>query len=531
MVVPAESLRAAARAPDAAATSAPSLIVFITIDQFRSDYLDRFRSQYTGGLARLANRGAFFTKAYQDYGVTETAPGHASTMSGRFPRSTGIYSNANGVNNAIDSLLVTPRGGLPAGPERFRGTTVTDWLVAANPATKILSVSRKDRGAILPIGRSKQQVYWYSSGGIFTTSTYYTRELPAWVQAFNDRKLAQRYAGQQWNLLLPASAYTEPDSVAIESNGQDYVFPHALPTDSGQAARILPNYPFMDSLTVAFALEGLRALNLGDNANRTDLLAVSLSTTDAVGHRFGPDSREQHDQLLRVDKYLGQLMDGVYRMRDSTRVMFVLTADHGVNAFPEVQSKVEPNAGARRVDPRAVIMAARSGMADAKVDSTAIRMDEAWLTFERDALDPRTDWAKLADRVAARVRKVPGVLRADTRKSLASADTTKDTIARRWLHMFPPESVPDVIVTLEPHNDWLGSTIANHGTPHDYDAHVPIVFMGPWFKAGRYDEFARTADIAPTIAAVARVTPSERLDGHVLQAALGAPVPKVTKER
>ncbi|HEY8853336.1 MAG TPA: alkaline phosphatase family protein, partial [Gemmatimonadaceae bacterium] len=152
-------------------THPPKLVVFITVDAMRADYLSRFAPQLTGGLGRLYNGGAVFTNGFQDHAITETAPGHSAIMSGRYPVHTGISANTAGVNDTTVTLVDAP--GLGASPFRFRGTTLTDWLIAKDPRTRILSVSRKDRAAILPIGRSRQPVFWYASNGIFTTSTYY----------------------------------------------------------------------------------------------------------------------------------------------------------------------------------------------------------------------------------------------------------------------------------------------------------------------------------------------------------------------
>src|ERR671929_65737 len=254
---------AQARRPMPSPDRVPTLIVFITVDQLRADYFDRFKGQLTGGLGRLARGGALFTNAFQDHAVTETAPGHASTMSGRFPRSTGIVTNTYGVGDAQAPLVEGIRGP-GASPYRFRGTVLFDWMRFKDPRSRALSVSRKDRGAILPLGRAKQQVFWYPSDR-FATSTYYADTLPTWVQRFNDRKLPQSYAGKSWTLLLPEKEYAEADSVPYEGQpaGQNVVFPHLAPADTATAARLLPNYPWMDEVTLAFALEGLQAMNLG----------------------------------------------------------------------------------------------------------------------------------------------------------------------------------------------------------------------------------------------------------------------------
>src|SRR5215218_764931 len=180
---------AAAQAP----APTPKLLVFITVDQLRPDYFTRWPGQLTGGLGRLWNGGAVFTNAHQDHAVTETAPGHASVMSGRFPRGTGIVSNDQGVLDPQTRLLGTD--GVGASPFRFRGSVLFDWMRVKDPRTRAISVSRKDRGAILPMGRAHQTVLWYGFNGTFTTSSYYADTLPSWVRRFNARRLPQAQAG------------------------------------------------------------------------------------------------------------------------------------------------------------------------------------------------------------------------------------------------------------------------------------------------------------------------------------------------
>src|SRR6478672_9356030 len=282
---------AAAQAPSRAAR--PQLVVFFTVDQMRPDYFDRWARQLTGGLGRLSRQGAFFVNGFQDHANTETAPGHSVTMSGRFPRSTGIVSNTTGVLDPQAPLLTSRDA--PASPYRFRGSVLIDWLRTRDPASRALSISRKDRGAILPMGRAKQNVFWYATtNGQFTTSRYYADTLPDWIRRVNARRVPQRLAGQRWTLLLPDSSYREPDDVPMENNGKDVTFPHALPLDTVAAGGQLPYTPWMDQFTMDAALEGLQALQLG-RGPQTDLLAISLSATDYIGHRYGPDSREQHD--------------------------------------------------------------------------------------------------------------------------------------------------------------------------------------------------------------------------------------------
>ena len=517
---------AVASSASLAASPRPTLIVFITVDQMRSDYFQRFDKQLTGGLRRLFDSSAFFLDGYQDHAITETAPGHSATMSGRFPVHTGITMNSLGVNGVPDAAIIggAGRGDLPASPVRFRGTTLTDWLRAANPATRFLSVSRKDRGAILPIGRSKGEVYWWTaSNGTFSTSLYYRDTLPAWVQRFNARKLGERHAGQAWTLLLPASAYPEPDSVPAENRGANYTFPHAVPADSQAAARSAAAYPWMDEITLQFALDGVSQLGLGGSPDRTDRLAISLSTTDAIGHAFGPDSREIHDQILRLDRSLGVFFDSLFAMRDRRRVLVALTGDHGMTPLPAIKSVIYPNHDAKVVSVAPEWRAFRARLAAAGVDSTAVAIEDADVVMLTNPAaftraNVRADSA--IESFAKDVRRVDGVLRADLFTDLAKDDTVRDVIARRWLHMFAPGGAARLAITLTPYSYWAPGNSATHGSPHDSDAHVPVLFFGDGVRPGHYAGFVRVVDMAPTLAAIAGVTPLEKLDGRVLTRAI-----------
>jgi hypothetical protein len=509
-----------------APTPRPTLIVFITVDQMRADYFQRFDAQLTGGLRRLFDGSAFFLDGYQDHAITETAPGHSVTLSGRFPVHTGITMNSAGVNEVPNAAIiggVTPPD-LPASPVRFRGTTLIDWLKASNPDTRFLSVSRKDRGAILPVGRSKGDVYWWTlSNATFSTSRYYADALPSWVKRFNEREPGQQYAGKAWTLLLPETAYPEPDSVAAENHGAKFTFPHVVASDSIAAALSIAAFPFMDDITLQFALAGLNELGLGGTSSRTDVLAISLSTTDAVGHAYGPDSREMHDQILRLDRSLGVFFDSLFTMRDRRRVVIALTADHGMSPLPAIKSAIYPNHDARVVSIVPQWRSFRGRLAAAGVDSTAVSLqDGAVVVLERpDAfMRVHVNADSAIESFAKDVRQVDGVLRADLVTSLAKDDTTKDTIARRWLHMFAPEGVARLMITLTPYSYWSPASYPTHGSPHDADAHVPMLFYGDGVTPGKYAGFVRVVDMAPTLAELAGVKPLEKLDGHVLRQVL-----------
>ena len=498
----------------------PKLVVVITVDQLRPDYLVRWKSQLTGGFATLLADGAVFDSAYQDHGVTETAPGHATILSGRWPAHTGIVINLEGVQDSTASLLGSRGPG--ASPRRFRGTALFDWLKTSDPNARALSVSRKDRAAILPVGQAKEQVYWYDSG-LFTTSRYYADSLPSWVQAFNAQRWPYKGAGWKWTLLLPDSAYAEPDDQAWENQGRNVTFPHTLPFDSAQAAVAIKTAPLMDSLTLAFALAGVDAIKLG-RGRSTDLLLVSLSTTDAVGHTFGPDSRELHDQVLRVDRYLAWFLGRLFDRYGRQNILVVLTADHGVTPFTAYAR------GHGHPDARAVTLDTLVSAANAELDRAfGTGTPRTWLLFDTGILFLRDNGRlsavganvdSIGRALAARVRRVTGVARADAPADLARADTADDAVARRWRHQLPADAGALLAVTLQPFSVWMPDSIAEHGQPSELDSHVPLILWGRGVKPGRFARRANTVDIAPTLARLLGISPLSLLDGRVLAEAL-----------
>jgi len=502
----------------AQAAPKPTLVLVITVDQLTPAYFTRWPGQLTGGLHRLYEGGAFFTSAWQDHAMTETAPGHASVLSGRFPRGTGIVRNSAGVQDPQAPVLGAPLAP-PASPFRFRGSGLVDWMRLADPRSRALSVSRKDRGAILPLGRSRQSAFWYALNGRFSTSTYFADTLPEWVRAFNDTRPVMRLAGRPWNLLLPASAYPEPDRVTAEHRGTDLVFPHVLPADSAGLVDRVMSTPWMDQITMDLALAGMRAMRLGEGP-ATDLLAVSLSSTDAVGHTWGPDSREIHDQILRLDRALGVFLDSVFAMRGADRVVVALTADHGIGRFPEVAF---PGDYASHYMTRVpYIEWLNAAMRRLGMDSTAVEFDDGVVFYDRDAFAARgVDPLPMMREFAAFARARPGVLRADLLQDIVR-DSATSTLARRWAHMIPPDVSVGAVVVPQAGTYWgiPGGSYAQHGSVHDYDAHVPVLFYGAPFKPGRYDGLPRVVDIAPTLARVLGIPPTEPLDGRVLTEAL-----------
>jgi hypothetical protein len=393
----------------------------------------------------------------------------------------------------------------------------------ADSSVRALSVSRKDRGAILPLGRAKQAVYWYAPDMGFTTSSYYADTLPTWVRDFNRRNPISGFAGYVWNPLRPLADYAEPDSVPLENRGRTFLFPHVIPTSPARATGAeLAETPVMDSLTLALALDGVRTLGLG-RGPATDLLNVSLSTTDNVGHRYGPDSREQHDQILRLDRDLGAFLDALFRERDSTRILIALTADHGMTPLPGVSRymrSADPALGRGLVNDTALVTAVRDRLAARGVSRAALRFNYGMLRVDRRAVRAAgLDVDSLVADAMRALRADPLVGRVATVRSLATADTTRDTFARWWRHMLPEDEPVEAVASLRPWNAWSRYGGIGHNAGNPTDARVPVLFWGAPFRAGKYADRALVVDMAPTLAAALGVTPTERLDGRVLRRA------------
>lgn len=497
-----------------ASPPAVSLVVLVAVDQLRPDYFRRYAAQFTGGFHRLLTEATFYEQGQQAHAITETAPGHATMLSGREPRSTGIITNAHGVHDPQFPVLGESVGA-GASPRRFLGTTLYDWMLAHDPETRALSVSRKDRGAILPIGRTRAPVFWYA-GGRFTTSRYYADSLPDWVEAFNARNGTAHLAGTAWTLLLPDSAYVAPDSQPFENGGTAVAFPHAFPSDPAAVARRLPAFPWMDSLTLSFALEGVRQLELGRRAG-PDLLSVSLSTTDAIGHAFGPDSRELHDHLVRLDRWLGGFLDSLAALVPRERTLLVLTSDHGVQSFPEYARQAGVP-GARRVSLGSVAAAANDALRRRYRVDFDLAFDAGLLSADVAALRARRiDVDSLAAALAETVRRVPGVHRVYTPTQLRDAPAS-DREAVLWRRQIPEDFGWLICVSLAPGSLWSApdQLWTTHGTTAPADVLVPIAFLGAGIPPQIVKRPVRTVDIAPTLARRLGVRPMEAVDGEVL---------------
>lgn len=487
--------------------------------------LERYDPAFSGGLRRLLDEGRVYTRATHDHANTVTAAGYATIATGVHPRRHGIVGNSwyertpegfRTVQNSED-----PNARIVGVPEetgrsahRLMRDGPSDWLEAAQPDARIVSVSRKPRGAILPGGFAGDHVYWYSfSGGRFVTSTYYAERDPGWVSRFHGDWIPILEADSVWALDVPAELrpLARRDSAEYENGGRS-TFPHRfwveagrpdLPPDGGERLhRWLAGTPAVDRATFGLATAALRPLRLGRGPS-TDLLALGLSSADAVGHSFGPYSLEQLDNLLRLDRELGDLLHLLDAEVGGDGYVVALSADHG--AVPMVEHSREQSLPAERIgEARTHFLietatAAAEASAPGEARTRAVRDAVARLDFVAAAYALDDLWsAAPADSFVRLYRN-------------SAHDERLSAAAARWG------------VEIRFPDYWYRSGDGTgHGSPYLYDRRVPLILLGPGIAAGRVTDEARTVDLAPTLAALAGVPYPEDLDGRDLLAA-GAP--------
>lgn len=554
----------------------PRLVLLIVVDQFRYDYLERFGDLFgQRGIGRLMREGAFWTEANFDHVPTFTAPAHALFMTGASPSQTGIVANEwyeRETGRKVKSITddsTNKLGGKPGdkgySPRRLLCSTVGDELrLADNDRSKVIGVSAKDRSAILPAGRRANAAYWFSTdNGNIVSSTYYFDRLPDWVARFNDRHLANALFGARWDRLLPNEAEylrrAGKDDVPWEnldkSSADTNFFPHVI--TGGSAAPDKPFYraldytPFSNDLLVAFTEEAIANENLGAG-NDTDVLSVSFSANDYVGHRFGPYSQEAMDMTLRVDRQIGKLLDFVDERVGLRNTIVIFTADHGASPVPEQATQMK--LAGRRYQKADLLKVAQEGL-QARYSRPDRPATDYLQTFKnKDETEPGLlnsnfylnrpalerdgiDLDECERVVGESVMKVPGVARYFTRAQLENkAISAADPIARRVLHGFYSRRSGDVIVVYEPYSIQFDPpddptdprSSATHGSPYSYDTHVPLIIMGRGFAAGRYPQTAAPTDIAPTLAHALGIEAPSCSVGRVLAEALtGARARKV----
>ena len=496
----------------------PKLVVGIVVDQMRYDYLYRYWDKYgEDGFKRLLLSGFSYENTHYNYVPTYTGPGHASIYTGTTPAIHGIigndwYDRTTALNrycaedknvNSVGSTSVWGK----MSPKNLLTTTITDQLrLATNMQAKVIGVCIKDRGAILPAGHTANAAYWYDgTNGDWITSTYYMEALPAWVQAFNARKLSEKYLSQAWNPLLPLAAYTEstPDDNEFEKpfagEGRP-VFPHDLARLRGTSFDILRSTPFGNTFTKDFAIETIRAEKMG-KGRVTDFLALSFSATDYVGHQFGPNSIEAQDTYLRLDQDLAQLLKFLDAELGKNQYLVFLTADHGAAHVPAFLKENNVPAG---VASSGVVRDSVEAYLDKLYGSGdwVERYTNQQVYLNRDLIDnKKLNLVEVQQRVAVQVRRHEGVMRAVAASTLQGANWGAGGLMARVENGYNAQRSGDVIILLEP--GWFegGSKGTTHGSYSNYDTHVPLVWYGWNVEPGESAVPTEIADIAPTIAA------------------------------
>jgi predicted AlkP superfamily pyrophosphatase or phosphodiesterase len=535
-------------------------VLLIVVDQFRYDYLDRFGDLFgPNGFKRLQRDGASWTQSNYDHTPTYTAPGHATMMTGAYPSASGIIANewldrptGKRITSVTDDAVKTLGGdGTEPGvsPKRLLSSTVGDELrLATNDRAKVIGISVKDRSAILPAGRHANAAYWFSATtGNMVSSTYYFNQLPAWVMNFNNTRPADKYFGTKWDRLLAADEYVKragPDSPPWEkvdsASGDTNAFPHTITGGAKAPGRefyaALDYTPFSNDLLVSFTEQAIVNEQLGQDED-TDVLTVSFSANDYVGHRYGPYSQEAMDITLRVDQQIATLLDFVAARVGLSNTLVAFTADHGVSPIPEQAAAL--GLGGARINSNDVLatvhaaISARYNVHGKSPDPTADYLakdstsNRDWflngnIYFNYDALKrDGINLDEISQVVAAAALTVPGVARCFTRAQLLrGAASMNDPIERRVLHGFFPARSGDVVIIAEPYK-YLGDLItATHGSPYTYDTHVPTIIMGQGLTPGRYLEPASPADIAPTLSALLHLTAPSSVTGRVLSEAI-----------
>ena len=532
---PAAPVTAPATPAGAATAPRPRLVVFIAVDGLPMRQVTTFRDQFLpDGFARFLDRGTWYADAHYGHAYTVTAAGHATMLTGAYPHRTGIIGNewrdvATGeprycTDDARHSYIGHPTSRLDGtSPANLRAETVGDVLRRASPQSKVISISGKDRGAILPAGLTGTAYMYMSGSGEFASTTYYMQAHPAWVTAFNAARPADRYFKADWKPALADAAYA-----ASLGNNQTWsgTRPGKLPMTMGAAldkpapafyASLLRS-PFVDEMSLDLARAAIAGEALGRD-DAPDILAVSLSGHDYVNHYWSAESRLSQDHLLHLDR----LLQAFFRDLDATvgadRYVAVLTADHGFMPEPEVSRM-------RGLDAGRVASSEILGRVNADLERRfgVAKLARFWsasaLVIDRTLVAQRQlDLAAVTEAARAALRAEPAVEAAYTRTELTSRSPAGsphfDAMAKSW----HTERSGDVQVSLKANWMFTSSSTATHGSPYPYDTHVPILMYGPaWLKPARVDPRVEVADIAPTLARLLGVAAPSSSEGKLLPA-------------
>jgi hypothetical protein len=496
-----------AQAP--AAPARPKLLLMIAVDQFRYDYLTRFRAEYNAGLAQLLTQGAVFTNGNYEHAPTVTAVGHATMLTGASPVLSGIaandwYERENGqITSSVndDKTELVGGDGVGSSPKRLLVSTVADEIKMAHRGeSKTIGLSLKDRSAILLPGRMSDGSYWFTEeNGSWVTSTWYMKELPKWVADHNARRPADKYLSKPWIPIwggAPLHNMTSKPDTMFYSN--------------------VEKSPFGNEILEEMAELAVENEKLGQHA-ATDVLTVSFSSNDKVGHVYGPDSPEARDLSVRTDRMIGKLFAFLDKKVGMKNVLVALTADHGIPPVPEVNT-ARKMPGGRMKDADVAGAVEKALIAKFGPGKWSVGKMGEQIYLEPTLLNqygPATVRAYAADFL----RNIPHVYRVYTRDQLLNGNVGQDKVGRRVANGYNTARSADLVVILEPYYQF-STTGTNHSSPFNYDTHVPIILMGAGVKPGRYHQAAAVNDIAPTLATILEVEVPAGSTGRVLSEAL-----------
>lgn len=531
------------------AEAKPKLVVLVVFDQLRGDYLERFNAHFgKNGFQRLERDGAWFTNCHYPYAVTKTAAGHASLATGTCPDRHGIIENEWFDRQLGDQAYcvgseryeqVPPRQVPPKtdkdkkkkiegiSPETLKAPTFADALKKATEnKARVVSLSFKDRSAVLLGGAKADACYWFDTiDGVFVTSTYYRDRVHDWVAAFNRRKPADAWMGKAWTPLDPKLDFkklTRKSPFERDDDGdEDEPFRRTLPTlTKSLYYKALYISPFGNDLLLQLTKEAIAAEQLGKH-DTTDLLCVSFSCNDAVGHLWGPDAPEVLDITLRSDLVVKELLDVLDEKVGKGKYVLAISADHGVCPLPEI-SKADGLQAARL--PTTLLSAdaeeflretfGKPGEKARWVEGKT----EPWVYLNRKLIKERGLEAADVERALAKwYEQRPGIQKSYTRTQLLKGVAEDDAIGKSVMRSFDPDRAGDVMVVLKPYyllSVPLGMG-TNHGTPHDYDTHVPLLVYGPGIRAGKYKERVTPQALAAIFARAVGIDPPAKAEAPV----------------
>lgn len=510
--VHAQSANSKKSTPATTSSTSPKLVVGIVVDQMRWDFLERYKSRYgKGGFLRLKNQGFSFDNCLIPYTPTYTAAGHASIYTGSVPAMNGIIGN-NWYSRAIgrvvyctdDSTVTTVGSNSRAGlmsPRNMWSNTITDELrLATNFKSKVIGISLKDRGAILPAGHSANAAYWFDDAtGGWITSSYYMNELPAWMKKLNDRKMPEKMMSGNWETLYPLASYTQSDAdnKPYENNlgSEDNSFPHALSSITTNKFGVFRTTPFANTFTFETGKAAIEEEQLGSD-RITDFLALSFSTPDYIGHSFGPNSIEIEDTYLRLDKDLEDFLNYLDKRLGKNNYLVFLSADHGVAHVPAFLN--EHKMPGKGVNISAIVKALNDSIASKmNIPNAITRAINYQLYLNHEAIGEKDE--EVREYIIRELVQLEEVSQAF---SLAEWDETPlpVKVMERVRNGYNQKLSGDIQFLLKPAFFEGGSKGTTHGTWNPYDAHIPMIFYGWNIRPGRSQEEVYMTDIAPTLA-------------------------------